>query len=347
MVFVFHSTPLIPNFPSLQLEVYRHMEQPESKSFSNDHSADKQDVLDSPSPTQSHQGENSKPRDTPTSESGTQPRGIRQRLKDFRDAGVDRHIELILAFAIAFFAALQWLTSCQNNASTSRQVSNLITAADRIDDASDSFSRSAAGINSGVNNAVGKLGVQAQKMEESRKSSEAQAQKPLQATIDNFHLEQKSWAKYEVYWPNNLVVNAIPTVGVKITNTGKIPMLSAFVAGHIEVIQDTQAAALANGNHRADGLFHSFVFPNDSFPFSANLHDEKSGQIRGFTDSEARALREGRSYIAIFGFITYRDQIGSHWLRFCDWHNYVPYSVSNASNCVSMNKAGDGKMPAH
>ena len=54
-------------------------------------------------------------------------------------------------------------------------------------------------------------------------------------------------------------------VGVNITNTGKIPMLSSFVAATIEVIPKDKPALLSDGNHGADGEYHSFLFPNDNF----------------------------------------------------------------------------------
>ncbi|MCU1251845.1 MAG: hypothetical protein JWQ49_4874 [Edaphobacter sp.] len=54
------------------------------------------------------------------------------RWNEIRNAGVDRQIELVLAFAITFFSAAQWLTSCNNNRSTSNQVDKIIKSADLI-----------------------------------------------------------------------------------------------------------------------------------------------------------------------------------------------------------------------
>jgi hypothetical protein len=81
----------------------------------------------------------------------------------------DRRIEIFLAGAITFFALGQWITSCQNNESTTQQTDQLIRAAkygayaaDRNAQAAQSFAVSADKINNGIDNAVGKLNLQAQ-----------------------------------------------------------------------------------------------------------------------------------------------------------------------------------------
>lgn len=79
----------------------------------------------------------------------------------------DRHIELLLTFAICFFAAVQLVITLSNNASTSRQSQHLLDAANRADDAADGFSSSAANISRGVSDAVGKLNLQAQSLKDS------------------------------------------------------------------------------------------------------------------------------------------------------------------------------------
>jgi hypothetical protein len=84
------------------------------------------------------------------------------------DEKPDRHIELVLSLAIAFFAATQLFTSCRNNDSTSQQTDQLISAA-KISaysatqnvQASRNFADSARSINQGIGEAVDKLGVQA------------------------------------------------------------------------------------------------------------------------------------------------------------------------------------------
>jgi hypothetical protein len=119
----------------------------------------------------------------------------------------DRHIELLLTFAITFFAAVQWITSWQNNRSTTAQTGQLITAANinsraaqqiaaaslRNAAAAENFSASADSINTQMGEAVKKLTIQSERIEASRQSSIVESQKALQATIDNFHQDQRAW----------------------------------------------------------------------------------------------------------------------------------------------------------
>jgi hypothetical protein len=84
----------------------------------------------------------------------------------------DRQVELAMAFAITFFAAASWITSCQDSASSTAQTNKLITAANQQAVAAQQFATSADKINSGVADAVTKLDAQAKAIEASRKSSE-------------------------------------------------------------------------------------------------------------------------------------------------------------------------------
>jgi hypothetical protein len=102
----------------------------------------------------------------------------------FTRVGPDRHVELLLAAAIAFFAWRQYAITKSNSQSSTEQMRQIIVAADRIDDAADSFSSSATGINNGVSDAVKKLDNQAKKMGSLAESSASQARSALTMTID-------------------------------------------------------------------------------------------------------------------------------------------------------------------
>lgn len=82
-----------------------------------------------------------------------------------------------LIFLTAVFQAYE---TWSNNGSSGKQVDRIIDAANRIDNAADSFSRSASGINSGVSDAVRKLGEQSK----STKQVAAATLKASDATIE-------------------------------------------------------------------------------------------------------------------------------------------------------------------
>jgi hypothetical protein len=100
-------------------------------------------------------------------ETGNENKGSRHYFRELLNEGPDRHIELLLTIAIATFALFQLLITCSNNASTSQQTQRLLDSANRINDAADSFSKSSADIGRGMSDAVGKLNLQAQKLDAS------------------------------------------------------------------------------------------------------------------------------------------------------------------------------------
>jgi hypothetical protein len=95
--------------------------------------------------------------------------------KFWRETPVDRKIELLIAFAILFFSGTQVYITWSNSKSSTEQIERMITAADRIDDAADSFSGSAAHINLGISQAVEKLNSQAQATSDVAKAAGQQA----------------------------------------------------------------------------------------------------------------------------------------------------------------------------
>ena len=123
--------------------------------------------------------------------------GYWQKLKEEKP---DRHIELFLTFAITFFAAVQWITSCTSNESNGRQTDQLIAAAkvsayaaQQNQQASRNFADSARGINEGVDDAVRRLEKQATAVELARETADANARTLLQETASQFREDQRPY----------------------------------------------------------------------------------------------------------------------------------------------------------
>jgi hypothetical protein len=120
-------------------------------------------------------------------------RWMKRKWIALKSAGPDRHIELFFTFGIVFFAALQLCITYHGSKSNGEQIDKIIAAADRISNAADSFSGSAAHINDGVSQAVTKLESQAATIEKARIGSNKQSADSLQATINDFHEDQRPW----------------------------------------------------------------------------------------------------------------------------------------------------------
>jgi hypothetical protein len=114
--------------------------------------------------------------------------------------GIDRKIELGLTAALVIFGACQIVVTYINNSSASKQVDKIIVAANGIKDAASqiqqaayNFSGAAVGINNAGWNAFGQLKLQEQQMEAARTSSDTEARRSLDTTIENFREEQRAW----------------------------------------------------------------------------------------------------------------------------------------------------------
>jgi len=157
-------------------------------------------------------------------------RSPRERWHEFWAANTDRHVELLLAAAIAAFACIQLAITILNNRSTSQQTSQLLVAADRVDDAAESFSRSASGINGGVSDAVNNLNLQAGALDK----SVAQATRLAAATeVANAHALDfdRPWIGVSLT-PQDFPNGKPPTIAMEVINSGRRPAkITLTVAG--------------------------------------------------------------------------------------------------------------------
>jgi hypothetical protein len=84
----------------------------------------------------------------------------------------------------------QLIDAANTQACAARQIA---AASEKNAAAAESFSISSGEINRGISDAVGKLQTQAEKMDAARIASEKQSADSLQATIANFHQDQRAW----------------------------------------------------------------------------------------------------------------------------------------------------------
>jgi len=203
---------------------------------------------------------------------------------------------ILLTAIVALTTVSQAVQSCSNNRSTSVQVDRLIDAANRVDDAAESFSRSASGINGGVSDAVEKLRVQAEKMEAARKSSEQQATTALQATIDNFHQEQRA---YLLPVDTNDKGGAYGLLKISLRNYGHVTAKNAKLEGTLDRF-DVNAQPVIQESIPLRLPIATRVIPSDVPTFTWDVFTPNYGQRFPVTGDGLRLL----------GTITYDDGFG-------------------------------------
>jgi hypothetical protein len=252
--------------------------------------------------------------------SGGKNGGRRNYWRELLREGPDRHIELMLTIAIATFALFQLVITCSNNSSTTQQVNRLISTADRIDDAADSFSGSARHINDGVENAVKKLGQQATNIEAARKTSEDNAKSALDAAIRQANLDERAWVGFVN--PFLTLEKSSPLkIGTHVTILGKSPAVQIIVS---------QGNIFAPVEHELRAEDIKFIpptipqgtgFPGSTFPIQETSASSGNQEVSAGID----AVVAKTNVIYYFGRVDYMDIFGKpHWTDFC----YVIPSVS-------------------
>lgn len=145
--------------------------------------------------------------------------------------------------------------------------------------------------------------------------------------------DQRPWVTMAPAWPEQSL-NGIPgqivilnagqrlQVPIKVNNTGKTPALSVSYTIHIEVVDRDKAPLLSHPINPSWHVTGSTMFPNS--PETAFAYRLKQPQPReqiafnDLTSTELQSLNEGKSYLAVYGEISYSDGFGiHHWTHFC------------------------------
>jgi hypothetical protein len=122
---------------------------------------------------------------------------------------------VLMSTVAALFVCLQWIEMHTG----SKDTAAIKVAAQEQAAATDKFANAASGINSGVTDTVAKLSDQVKKMDASRISSERESRAELQATIDNFHNENRAWVG---------ISSAIPIGFNAVSSNSPVSMIVAF-----------------------------------------------------------------------------------------------------------------------
>jgi len=283
----------------------------------------------------------------------------------------DKRIEILLALAIVIFSYEQWHTAKANNASTTQQTDQLITAAkisaqaarensfaaQKIADASErnakaaeSFAASAGQINAGVGGAVEKLQAQVQALEDARKSSEVSAKKSLEAGIEQFRRDHRpiiSVDRFEIMDNHTGRIMADPqqfrvgeplAVNIIFKNIGKSTALSLQPRYHL--LFGKYARNIEADPPETRKVSNDIEQGEERTVTAFSLKDLNGGSSTSLNPADA-VLWDGNGPIIVFGRFTYWDADGTTYCtpfvaeRFPDnWGTGVTiYGVSGKDMC--------------
>lgn len=162
----------------------------------------------------------------------------------------------------------------------------------------------------------------------------------------NFQVEQRAWIQLTTPL---IPMSEIPTRGlhISVANVGKSVAQQVVSASAIELVKRDDAPLLyARKRHNVTDF--NLLFPNTIQGNTEVLFvNEADGALHELTDAEIAGLVAGTFYIAVYGQISYSDNFGIHWTRYCEWKSYSrnPRLVFNAKSCTDWNNVGEGVAP--
>jgi len=158
----------------------------------------------------------------------------------------------------------------------------------------------------------------------------------------NFEADERAWIKIQYGWPDlpSYQPAAIGTMKVLLANVGKSTTKRIEAHAVMEVVDGSKAPSFKLRQYHS-ALFSGPIFPTENTEFPVELLDQNN-QPRPFTQTEFDGLQNGTLYLAVFGYVSYEDQFGVHWYRFCNWKPYVSSRTDfEAQACVPFNQVGD------
>lgn len=245
---------------------------------------------------------------------------------------------VLMAFGTVFYAGAAVIQICmfqRSSKQAAEQTDKLIAAAkisasDATQNAAaaQSFAGSALKINSAIDDAVRKLQIQAEKMDAARVASERQPQQSLQATIDNFHREQRAWiAPTNVRLDGGLTPGKEIKVLIDFANSGKEPAFNVVTKSGAGLeppfTEQDLATQLQLGPQYLNTNICEEAKPVDGMPviYPSTVQHQSAQLGGGFLADDYTARRQ---MFFVFGCFGYRTMGEIHHSQFCFWLQVSP-----------------------
>ena len=163
----------------------------------------------------------------------------------------------------------------------------------------------------------------------------------------NFQVDERAWIKVETLYPPQPTADF--GVIINASNVGKSVVTKSLTEVDIQLLKNSASPTMVFPEHHTRAI-QAIMFPNTNREITRRGLWNADGSLRQLQQGEVMDLIKGAAYIVTFGQITYTDQFGAHWTRFCTWQTYVsvPFTQSMAfaaRPCADWNSVGDGSPP--
>jgi len=227
-----------------------------------------------------------------------------------------------VAFATFAQAGIAWYSSHTAGKTQTDQFNQMKSVADRMEGAAKSFAGNSSNINQGIALATTKLQSQADMIDKARKAADTDserslalarenANKSLQATIDNFHQEQRAWLSVKnVQISKPISTSESAQVTIVYGNTGRTPAIDVHLVCRGF---STNSEPVCDPNLQPQEILKNPVAPGGENLTFANVTPQSQQIVDGIKNKTLRVY-------FIFSF-EYSDVYGgkTHHTTFCGY----------------------------
>jgi hypothetical protein len=174
------------------------------------------------------------------------------------------------------------------------------------------------------------------------KQSADAAQRSIDTTVRQFHLEQRAWVSVEVAPRMTPKENDPIIVPLKIINYGKTPAERPHGWVDVTTVNISDEPKIGQSSKNPSAPFQAgMLFPNQQTPLDAPmLSPEGHGKGVPFSKNMLKAFDAQGVFFMTFGRIDYQDVFEcQHWIQFCFTSNTKSERISEMERqCVKYNQ---------
>jgi hypothetical protein len=150
-------------------------------------------------------------------------------------------------------------------------------------------------------------------------------------------VSQRAWGEITSKGTENIKLSDITGVVFpeQIANVGNTPAKGVRVETVVEIVSRDKPPSFTYSGISHNATTTSVLFPKETYDFVVTMR-RPDNTLAVLTDTERQGLKDGLTYIATYGTVTYRDGFGSHWTRFCWWKSFGGAAFA-ANQCIAYN----------
>jgi hypothetical protein len=151
-------------------------------------------------------------------------------------------------------------------------------------------------------------------------------------------IDQRPWIAVNFGWPAKIENPQDIKGSIVVKTTGRTPAKRFASELRMEIVPRDRSPELILSDRLRSTSFSGILAPNEPDEITVAVTSGK--EFVTPTAEDVQALRDGKTYLAIYGRSEFTDMFGNnHWINFCSWQWYSEKKALEfgAGSCVSYN----------